>query len=50
MDFEFGLVENALHSLREAMNYYHEGDELTNATQYKFSILLSNMWNRFPRY
>lgn len=41
MEFEYGLVENALHSLREAMNYYHEGDETTNATQYKFSILLS---------
>lgn len=38
---EYGLVENALHSLREAMNYYHEGDEDANATQYKFSILLS---------
>ena len=33
MEFEYGLVENALHSLREAMNYYHEGDETTNADQ-----------------
>lgn len=38
---EYGLVENALDSLREALSYYHEGDEEGNATQYKFSILLS---------
>lgn len=41
MLFEFGLVENALDSLREAINYYNEGDEDNNATQYKFSILLA---------
>ena len=35
------MVENALDSLREAMNYYHEGDAKENATQYKFSILLA---------
>lgn len=38
---EYGLVENALDSLREAMNYYNEGDTGENATQYKFSILLA---------
>lgn len=41
MELEYGLVENALDSLREAMNYYNEGDEEDNANQYKFSILLS---------
>lgn len=41
MPLEFGLVENALDSLREAMNYFNEGDEDKNATQYKFSILLA---------
>ena len=41
MEYEYGLIENALDSLREAMNYYHEGDEEENAKQYKFSILLS---------
>lgn len=41
MELEYGLVENALHSLKEAMNYYSEGDEEEYATQYKFSILLA---------
>ena len=41
MELEYGLVENALDSLREAMTYYHEGDDGENANQYKFSILLS---------
>ena len=36
MELEYGLVENALDSLREAMNYYNEGDEEDNANQYKF--------------
>lgn len=41
MEYEYGLVENALDSLREALAYYHEGDVKDNAAQYKFSILLS---------
>ena len=38
---EFDLVQNALHSLSEAMSYYHEADETANADKYKFCILLS---------
>lgn len=38
---EFGLVENALHSLKEAIDYYQNADEDEYATQYKFSIMLS---------
>ena len=41
MKLEYELVENALDSLREAIDYYTEGDESSNANQYKFSILLS---------
>ena len=41
MRLEYGLVENALDSLRESMAYYTEGDETHNANQYKFSILLA---------
>ena len=38
---EFGLVENALHSLKEAIDYYQDADEDEYATKYKFSILLA---------
>ena len=41
MRLEYGLVENALDSLRESMAYYTEGDETHNVNQYKFSILLA---------
>lgn len=37
----FDLVENALHSLREAISYYTEADEGQNADQFKFSVLLT---------
>ena len=36
MRLEYGLVENALDSLRESMAYYTEGDETHNVNQYKF--------------
>lgn len=39
---EFDLVENALHSLSEALSYYNEADEDKNADQFKFCILLTN--------
>lgn len=39
---EFDLVENALHSLSEAIMYYTEADEGDNADKYKFSVLLTN--------
>lgn len=39
---EYNLVENALHSLNEAIKYYMEGDENSNVDQYKFSILLTS--------
>lgn len=39
---EYNLVENALHSLNEAINYYMEGDETSNIDQYKFGILLTS--------
>ena len=37
MRLEYGLVENALDSLRESMAYYTEGDETHNVNQYKFT-------------
>ena len=39
--FEFNLIENALHSLKEAINYYTEADEQDNSDMYKFCVMLS---------
>ena len=39
---EFDLVENALHSLSEAISYYNEADENDNADKFKFCVLLTN--------
>lgn len=39
---EFDLVENALHSLSEAIFYYTEADESENADKFKFCILPTN--------
>lgn len=38
---EYGLIENALHSLSEAAQYYNDTDEETQPDKYKFSILLA---------
>lgn len=39
---EFDLVENALHSLSEALSYYSEADEDKNADKFKFCVLLAS--------
>ena len=50
MELEYGLVENALDSLREAMNYYNEGDGEDNANQYKFSMQVAFGSTSFVHY
>lgn len=42
VNMEFDLVENALHSLSEAISYYNEADEGDNEHLFKFSVILSN--------
>ena len=38
---EYGLVENALHSLNEAASYYNDSDVDVQPDKYKFGILLA---------
>ena len=40
MTMEYGLVENALHSLSEAASYYNNTDADSQPDRYKFGILL----------